>query len=191
MPKLRHFGWFSLFSSLKSFKNPINHQDWNEFNCVVVSDGQNTKVECAAAIFTPQFYDGGCLRPEWRTLFDDWVVKVDRNLGQKCAGHYSSDFYPSQSFKREASPVDICDLTMNLCAMPFYLTLNGLGASFSSLYHKVALMQCKNHLRSHWYTIHLHTHALLLTVFENHRKSLIQHCERRELRLHFEWTKVH
>ena len=27
----------------------------------------------------------------------------------------------------------------------------------------------------------------LFTVFENHRKSLIQHCE---LRLHFEWTKV-
>ena len=29
------------------------------------------------------------------------------------------------------------------------------------------------------------------TVFENHRKSLIQHCERSELCLHFEWTKVH
>ena len=26
------------------------------------------------------------------------------------------------------------------------------------------------------------------TVFENHRKSLIQNCK---LRLHFEWTKVH
>ena len=25
-------------------------------------------------------------------------------------------------------------------------------------------------------------------MFENHRKSLIQHCERSELRLHFEWT---
>ena len=30
-----------------------------------------------------------------------------------------------------------------------------------------------------------------ITVVENHRKSLIQHCERSELRLHFEWTKVH
>ena len=29
------------------------------------------------------------------------------------------------------------------------------------------------------------------TVFENHRKSLIQHCEQSELRLHFQWTKVH
>ena len=28
----------------------------------------------------------------------------------------------------------------------------------------------------------------LFTVFENHRKSLIQHCERSELSLHFEWT---
>ena len=27
-------------------------------------------------------------------------------------------------------------------------------------------------------------------VFENHRKSLIQHCERSERRLQFEWTKV-
>ena len=28
------------------------------------------------------------------------------------------------------------------------------------------------------------------TVFENHIKSLIQHCERSELHLHFKWTKV-
>ena len=31
----------------------------------------------------------------------------------------------------------------------------------------------------------------VITVFENHRKSLIQHCERSELFLYFEWTKVH
>ena len=30
-----------------------------------------------------------------------------------------------------------------------------------------------------------------VTVFENDRKSLIQHCEQNELRLHFEWSKVH
>ena len=29
------------------------------------------------------------------------------------------------------------------------------------------------------------------TVFENYIKSLIKHCERGELRFHFEWTKVH
>ena len=32
--------------------------------------------------------------------------------------------------------------------------------------------------------------SYFLTVFENHRKSIIQHCERSELRLPFEWTKV-
>ena len=32
---------------------------------------------------------------------------------------------------------------------------------------------------------------LFCTVFENYRKSLIQNCERSELPLHFEWTKVH
>ena len=29
------------------------------------------------------------------------------------------------------------------------------------------------------------------TVFENHRKSRIQHCERSELCLNFQWIKVH
>ena len=32
--------------------------------------------------------------------------------------------------------------------------------------------------------------VLQSTVFENHRKSLIQHCERSELHLQLEWTKV-
>ena len=27
-------------------------------------------------------------------------------------------------------------------------------------------------------------------MFENHRKNIIQHCERSELRLHFQWTQV-
>ena len=34
------------------------------------------------------------------------------------------------------------------------------------------------------------SHSISKTVFDNYRKSLIQHCERSELRLHFEWTKV-
>ena len=35
-------------------------------------------------------------------------------------------------------------------------------------------------------------HKLLSSkVFENHRKSRIQQCERSELRLHFEWTNVY
>ena len=35
------------------------------------------------------------------------------------------------------------------------------------------------------------TRGTYITVFENHRKSLIQHCERSELRLHDKkWQKV-
>ena len=41
-----------------------------------------------------------------------------------------------------------------------------------------------------WPLIKVGHDATPRTVFENHRKSLIQHCERSELRLHFEWTKV-
>ena len=34
-------------------------------------------------------------------------------------------------------------------------------------------------------------HDTACTVFENHRKNLIQQCERSELHLHFKWIKVH
>ena len=37
----------------------------------------------------------------------------------------------------------------------------------------------------------LGTKFYILTVFENQRKSRIQHCERSKLRFHVEWTKVH
>ena len=39
-------------------------------------------------------------------------------------------------------------------------------------------------------TIHILQKLGKWTVFENLLKSRIQHCERSELRLHFEWTKV-
>ena len=38
--------------------------------------------------------------------------------------------------------------------------------------------------------ISLFSDLLRHTVFENHRKCLIQHCQRNELRLHLEWRKV-
>ena len=38
---------------------------------------------------------------------------------------------------------------------------------------------------------HRYIYKYSSTVFENHRKSPIQHCERNELCLHFEKTKVH
>ena len=43
---------------------------------------------------------------------------------------------------------------------------------------------------SAWEMVAPNTEISFFTVFENHRKSLIQHCERSELCLHFEWTKV-
>ena len=39
-------------------------------------------------------------------------------------------------------------------------------------------------------TMTLFSNATYLTVFGNHTKSRIQHCERSELRLHFEWPKI-
>ena len=40
------------------------------------------------------------------------------------------------------------------------------------------------------YTIIRDSRVSEYTVFENRRKSLIQHCKRSELRLYFEWTKI-
>ena len=34
------------------------------------------------------------------------------------------------------------------------------------------------------------SYQVKVTMFENHKKGLIQPCKRSELRLHFEWTKV-
>ena len=51
----------------------------------------------------------------------------------------------------------------NVQKTPVFLSPNASGASY-----KIFLILLRNH----------------------HRKSLIQHCERSELRLHFEWTKV-
>ena len=39
--------------------------------------------------------------------------------------------------------------------------------------------------------IHMHITVGHIIVLQNYSKSLIQHCERRELCFHFEWTKVH
>ena len=41
-----------------------------------------------------------------------------------------------------------------------------------------------------WCFIDGEENRLCVTVFENQRKSLIQHSERSELRLQYEWTKV-
>ena len=50
------------------------------------------------------------------------------------------------------------------------------------------------HISTLWFhennCVYFKVNKKFCTVFKNHRKSLIQHCERSELRLHFEWTNV-
>ena len=52
----------------------------------------------------------------------------------------------------------------------------------------VASFSCQG--RDYGYYADVPNNCQVSTVFENHRKSLIQHRERSELSLHFEWTKV-
>ena len=60
------------------------------------------------------------------------------------------------------------------------LSSNNAHAIFShcGMYNSVVLI------------FHAYDFCYVITVFENHRKSFIQNCERSELCLHFEWTKV-
>ena len=64
-------------------------------------------------------------------------------------------------------------------------TLFRFAASFISLFWSSLLSFEKYEKQSGNITSDLLRH----TVFENHRKCLIKHCERSELRLDFEWTK--
>ena len=61
---------------------------------------------------------------------------------------------------------------------------------FSWHWHKCCPKHCNRRYRETLVNYHLWwlPKPTRITVFENHRKSLIQHCERSELRLHFEWT---
>ena len=78
---------------------------------------------------------------------------------------------------------------------PFYRRMNESGFWGYLILHSTSL------LLYYYYVPHgshlefqanegIHVGIQLYTVFENHRKSITQHCERSELRLHFEWTKV-
>ena len=59
-------------------------------------------------------------------------------------------------------------------------------------YHQKNVKSSNKNVKETWETTYPNKCApVFYTVFENPRKSLIQLCERSELRLHFEWTKVH
>ena len=66
----------------------------------------------------------------------------------------------------------------------FYYWLTGW---LITIQRRVYSMNGKSYIHTNAIFFHCLAH---ITVFENHRKSLIQHCERSEIRLHFEWTKV-
>ena len=61
--------------------------------------------------------------------------------------------------------------------------------NFGVVPYNVVLVKQAIVIKENGYTVEV-SESPKNTVFENHRKSLIQHCERSELRLHFEWTKV-
>ena len=78
--------------------------------------------------------------------------------------------------------------------LPFILKTRERGGFCSSIRSKDESWNI-NIKRNLWWRRKLYTYQLpqkkpMVTVFENHRKSRIQHCERSELRLHFEWTKI-
>ena len=72
--------------------------------------------------------------------------------------------------------------TYRLCAAKFVTKVGGLefyqnSEEMNKKYDKTKFSRLKK--------------ETVITVFEKYRKSLTQDCERSELRLYFEWTKVH
>ena len=76
-------------------------------------------------------------------------------------------------------------LSLNLRCLPDQPEEDAFWSYFASQLGRIDLMRLGIHVPETLHPVKRNT------VFENHRKSLIQHCERSELRLHFEWTKVH
>ena len=70
------------------------------------------------------------------------------------------------------------------------LSLNGRGEGDLKGDFRVVYDVSRRHAMSE-FVFQLESSLMQLTVFENHRKSRMQHCERSELRLHFKWTEIH
>ena len=90
-----------------------------------------------------------------------------------------------------------------LCIFMTEIDLKNEGISHANLvtHFNFRIKHMKIVLDSHYYFCITHYFSAdlayfsksflqMCTVFENHRKSCIQHCERSELRLHYEWAKV-
>ena len=101
------------------------------------------------------------------SLFTTFRGGVDAFVSMDCSSSKSSSIDDSRRFSIENFIPN--DLSMHVAAWPITLE-NRIRFTIKS--------------RSFW-------KKTQSTVFENHRKSLIQDCERSELRLYFERTKVH
>ena len=110
----------------------------------------------------------GC--QDWRLVNNSKCEKHLRNH-KNCQYDYWDCL---ENDEKETIAKQICTLMKECCDfIRFQGTCQDVDFSYSWAW---TLQQLKDGLKG--------------TVFENHRKSRIQHCERSELRLHFEWTKV-
>ena len=82
--------------------------------------------------------------------------------------------------------------------LDFFSISKTAKVAFQTKYGKQLEQKLLNYLRKNSFICHYgqNIYAFLTsnfldgcTLLENHRKSLIQHCEQSELCLHFEWTK--
>ena len=71
------------------------------------------------------------------------------------------------------------------CFTPFYVSYSSRKYSRDD-----RNVECNTQIIDFFHFSAIAKQIARFTVFENDRKSLIQHCERSELRLQFEWTTV-
>ena len=109
-------------------------------------------------------------------------------------------------------PIWVVVVVFGICQDFFWVTLREIQTLSSLhpllllwLFQESLLLQTQVSLakntRENLLSVHILLNKILIkaarpasaknTVFENNRKNPIQHCERSELRLHFEWPKVH
>ena len=124
-------------------------------------------------------------RKTWRVAYQNWIVSwLFHNWWYwKCKGN---DRHSSYATLESRTTDDVClnwhqgSKSNRIVGHPH------LWPCVSCQIQSETQIVVDSYLCNNLYKSHLSN----CTVFENHRKSLIQHCERSELRLHFKWTKV-
>ena len=138
-------------------------------------------------------------------IFSRWTnlsIKLYLNsiaLGQ--IWNFPTDWTPSRHVIKEALSSCQKDLSSRGCWHIILQVFNGSRDTITPVYQsfsppisasQIRVVPFSKHPRVVCLRLELHgcKESSKYTVFENHRKSLIQHCERSELPLHFEWTKM-